>query len=376
MPWKELGLIPVKRRSASALLLVGAIVLVWADSTLGLTTGSRTTAEATTATTTTALVAPTFESETAYLNGHRPSLKKAVRVTSALGFKRAVARAKPGETIDVLGKVHIPGSFGGFNRVIKHGTVNVVFQPGAGFEGGDGAEPAVFIDNSGGWRLWGGTISNPSGGGLLFYALPGPFTWTGFSVGQVACTGVSVYPVRGDINGLILKGISGSGSQNLSCDYHEEKGTGLHAWNIADATGGIVRNSTFAADTFNQATGAAVEIETDRVSNVVVYARARNLGFALPNTSWAGYATEQVAGNVVQLWGGSAVGRLDVRYVEGNGIEGRMLDTHGVYAGADLSQVTIDYGRATGPILQNQLLGNVAYETAGGLSLGDCLPLP
>jgi hypothetical protein len=38
--------------------------------------------------------------------------------------------------------------------------------------------------------------------------------------------------------------------------------------------------------------------------------------------------------------------------------------------------VTIDYGRASGPILQNQLLGNVAYETAGGLSLGDCLPLP
>jgi len=112
------------------------------------------------------------------------------------------------------------------------------------------------------------------------------------------------------------------------------------------------------------------------VSNVVVYARARNLGFALPNTSWAGYATEQVAGNVVQLWGGSAIGRLDVRYVEGNGIEGRMLDTHGVYPGADLSQVTIDYGRATGPILQKQLLGKVAYETAGGLFLGDCLPLP
>src|SRR5690348_74927 len=145
MPCKESGFIPVKRRSASALLLVGAIFLVWADSTLGLTTGSRTTTETTTVTTTT-VSTPTFESETAYLNGHRPGLKKAVRVTSALGFKRAVARAKPGETIDVLGNVHIPGSFRGFNRVIKHGTVNVVFQPGAGFEGGDGAEPAVFID--------------------------------------------------------------------------------------------------------------------------------------------------------------------------------------------------------------------------------------
>ncbi|TMM11387.1 MAG: hypothetical protein E6F98_10885 [Actinobacteria bacterium] len=376
MLWKETGFIRAKRRSAGALLLIGAIVLVWADSTLGLSTATRTTMETTTVATTTGLSTPTFESETAYLNGHRPSLKKAVRVTSALGFKRAVARAKAGQTIDVLGNVRIPGSFAGFNRVIRHGTVNVVFQPGAGFVGGDGAEPAVFINHSGGWRLWGGTVVNRSGGGLLFYSLPGPFTWTGFSVGQVACTGVSVYPVGGDINGLALKGMSGSGSQNLSCDSHEEKGTGLHAWNIADATGGIVRNSTFATDTLNQATGAAVEIETDRVSNVVVYARARNLGFALPNTSWAGYAAEQVAGNVIQLWGGSTIGPLDIRYMEGNGIEGRMLDTHGVYAGANLSQVTVEYGRATGPILQNPLLDKVAYETAGGLYLGDCLPLP
>jgi hypothetical protein len=363
--------------SAGALLVIGAIVLVWADSTLGLTTRTaRTATKTATTATTTGLFPPTFESETAYLNGHRPSLKKAVRVTSARGFRRAVARARAGQTIDVLGNVRIPGSFGGFNRVIRHGTVNVVFQRGAGFDGGDGAEPAVFINDSGGWRLWGGTVSNPSGGGLLFYALPGPFTWTGFSVGQVACTGVSVYPVGGDVNGLILKGISGSASQLLSCDTHEEKGTGLHAWNIADATGGIVRNSIFSAETLNQATGAAVEIETDRVSNVVLYARARNLGFALPDTSWTGYATEQVAGNVIQLWGGSAVGPLDIRYVEGNGIEGRMLDTHGVYAGADLSGVAVDYGRATGPILQNALLDKVAYETAGGLHLGDCLPLP
>lgn len=355
-----------KRRSAVVFLLLGA-VLVFADSSLGLTTGSRPSRRT---------AAPTFASETAYLNGHRPSLKNAVKVGSPRAFNRAIARAKGGQTIDVLGNVLIPGSFSGFNRVIRHGTVNVVFERGAGFVGGNETGQAVFIGNSGGWRLWGGTISNPGGSGIRVYAMPGPFTWTGFTVGNTGDTCVAVYPVGGNIDRLVLKGAAGTAAPNLSFDPHDEKGTGIHAWNIADATGGLVENSVFAADTRNQATGAAVEIETDRVSNVVVYARAQNLGFALSNTSWNGDASQQVAGNVIQLWGGSAAGRLDVRYVEGDRVQGRMVETDGVDEGADLSQVSVDYGRATGPILQNPLLSRVAYEATGGLHLGNCLPAP
>ena len=318
----------------------------------------------------------TFESETAYLNTPVPDLAHAVTVSSASGFSRAVRRAKAGQTINVRGNVLIPGEFTGFNRVVSGGTVNVVFQPGAGFTGNGGAQnPAVWIHSSGGWRIWGGTIVNPSGDGLMFYALPGPFTWTGFSVGQTAGAGVDVFPGGGDISGLTLAGVVGSSSQNIDWDPHAEKGTGIHAWNIADAPGGIVRNSTFAADTLNQATGAAVQIETDRVSNVVVYARAKHLGFPLPGTSWTGDAQKQTAGNVVQLWGGTPPGRLDIRYVEGNDIQGRLLETVGVYGGADLSQVSVDYGRATGPILQNPLLSRVAYSTGDGIALGNVGPL-
>jgi hypothetical protein len=356
----------VKRRSAVVFLLAGAL-LVFADSSLGLTTGARPSRRT---------AAPTFDSETAYLIGHRPNLARAVKVGSLRAFNRAIARAKGGQTIDVLGNVRIPGSFSGFNHVVRHGTVNVVFQRGAGFVGGKAAEPAVFLNNSGGWRLWGGTISNPGGNGIRVYAMPGPFTWTGFSVTNTGDTCVAVYPVGGNIDRLVLKGVAGTADPSLAFDPHGEKGTGIHAWNIADATGGMVENSIFAADTRDQATGAAVEIETDRVANVVVYARARNVGFALPNTSWNGDAIEQVAGNVIQLWGGSAAGRLDIRYAEGDQIQGRMVETNGVYQGADLSQVSVDYGRATGPILQNPFLSSVAYEVSGGLYLGDCLPLP
>lgn len=318
-----------------------------------------------------------FESQTAYLNTAKPDLSRAIVISSASQFVTAMASAAAGQTYDVLGTVKIPGEFTGWNRVVAGGVVNVVFEPGAGFTGGGGAQlPAVWIKGSGGWRIWGGTITNSSGGGVLVYAMPGPFTWTGFSSTQTAMTGVSVFPVGGNISNLTLAGVSGSSSQNLAYDPHLEKGTGLHAWNLADATGGIVQNSTFACDILNQATGAGVEIETNRVSNVVVYARAVNLGFPLPGTTWNGYAQSQVAGNVIQLWGGSAPGKLDIRYAEGNDIQGRIVETNGVASGSDLSLVDVAYGRASGQILENPLLSKVAYSVKGGLKLGDVLPMP
>ena len=319
----------------------------------------------------------TFASETAYLRVPQPHPKGTIVVRSVQAFYRAIHGARAGQTIDVLGNVQIPGEFTGFDRVVTGGKVNVVFEPGAGFTGGtEPMDPAVWIRNSGGWRIWGGTITNPDGKGLLVSEMPGPVTWTGFTVSNTADQCVAVYPSEGNINGITLAGVAGTATPNLEFDPHSEKGTGLHAWNIADADGGVVENSTFAADTVNQATGAAVQIETDRIGpNVKVFARAQHLGFAVPGTSWTGDAMWQVAGNVVQLWGGSLPGSLDIAYIEGNDIQGRLLAID-ADPGADLSRVTVDYGRATGPILLNPSLSKVAYQTAGGIRLGDVQPRP
>jgi hypothetical protein len=331
--------------------------------------------------------APTFESETAYLNTPRPDLSNAIVVSSASQFLSAMASATAGQTYDVLGTVKITSQFNGWNRVVAGGVVNVVLEPGMTLAGDSRTGyNAVHLQDSGGWRIWGGTLANPYGGGIHVYSMPGPFTWTGFTVGQVGGTGLSVFPVpttlspSGNISNLTLAGVMGSSSENLSYDPHAEKGTGLHCSNIADPPygggGGIVQNSTFAVDCLNQATGAAVEINSNRSSNVVIFARAKHLGFALPGTTWLGYATTQVAGNVIQLWGGSSAGRLDIRYAEGNDIQGRILETNGVSSGSDISLVSLDYGRATGPILQNPVLSKIAYAVKGGLKLGDALPLP
>ena len=312
---------------------------------------------------------PSFASETAYLDTPPPKPRDAVRVATKSSFERALAQAHAGETIFVTGNLRIAGEFTGFDRIIKGRTVNVVLDPGVQFVGGEAnGLPAVWVRNSGGWRIWGGTITNPRGGGLLFYSLPGPFTWTGFRVRDTAGTCVGVLPVDGDIGRLVLEGQTGTAKPNLSLDPHAEKGTGIHAWNIADANGGLVERSIFAADVVDQATGAAVQIDTGRIgAGVTVYARARRLGFALPGTSWSGNARKQVAGNVIQLWGGTLKGSLELRYIEGADIKGRLLDTTGVHSGANLSRVTVDLARVSGPLLTNPLLSGPAVSAADGI---------
>lgn len=294
--------------------------------------------------------------------------RRELRVTSAHAFTEAIEHARAGETIRVTGDVRIPGEFKGFDRVVEGGTVDVVLGPGVRFIGGAGsAFPAVFVRGAGGWRISGGTISNAGGAGILVYAMPGPFTWTGFRVHDTAGDCVSVLPVGGNIDRLALQGVAGSASPDLELDPHSEKGTGIHAWNIADADGGLVENSTFAADVVDQATGAGVQIDTSQVANVTVSARARHVGFAIPGTSWQGYARRQVAGNVVQLWGGTPPGTLDLPYVEGADIQGRLVDTSGVRDGASLARVRVGVTRATGRILENPLLSGPPVQLADGM---------
>jgi hypothetical protein len=313
-----------------------------------------------------------FDSLTAYLDTRPPRARGTIRVASVHSLERALAQAHAGETVLVGGKLRIVGEFTGFDRIVKGGSVNVVFGPGVHFVGSPRREsPAVWVHGAGGWRISGGTITNPGGAGLLFYSLPGPVTWTGFRVHDTASSCVSVLPVGGNIDRLELKGLTGTAKPNLSLDPHAERGTGIHAWNIADAHGGLVERSTFAADVVDQATGAAVEIDTGHIGpDVTVYARARHLGFALPGTSWTGVATKQVAGNVIQLWGGTPKGLLDLRYIDGADIKGRLVDTTGVYPGADLSQVKLDLARASGPILQNRHLSGSMVEAVGGMQVG------
>ena len=319
-----------------------------------------------------------FDTATAHLDTPLPDLTHAIVCTSAAQATAKIRAATAGQTILVKRGVWIPGEFTGFNRNIV-GTVRVVFEPGSGFIGFNNyfpvneRKPAVYLNGVGGWRIWGGEIVNPKGGGgILLASTRGPFTWTGFIVQDTADQCVAVYPINGDIHAT-LKGVAGSDMPYLAYDPHLEKGTGIHAWNIADATHGIV-SGEYACDVLDQATGAAVELRTDKTADLTLYVRAHTVGLPLVGTSWKGYAQHQTAGNALQLWGGALAGPLDVKYLEGNTLQGRMLQTAAVTG--DLSECRIEYGRAAGPIELSPLVGPPAYMVRHGVVLGDCEPLP
>ncbi|MFL5960993.1 MAG: hypothetical protein ACJ75G_12105 [Gaiellaceae bacterium] len=351
----------MRLRGSSRSLVVGCAALVAAGVAVGVWQFSRSGPHTFTSETTRLETPPPLP-----LPGHRR------HVASARAFADAVEHARPGDRITVTGDVRIPGEFTGFDRVVPGRGVDVVLGPQVRFTGGRPNSPAVFVHGAGGWRIWGGTITNRSGDGILVYALPGPFRWVGFRVHDTAGTCVSVLPVGGNIDRLALRGVTGSARPDLALDPHSEPGTGIHAWNIGDAAGGLVENSTFAADVVSQATGAAVQIDTSHIGpRVTVYARARRLGFAIPGTSWHGYARRQVAGNVVQLWGGTPPGNLDLRYVEGADIQGRLVDESGVTDDANLGRVHIGVTRATGPILESPLLSGPPVQLADGIGRGN-----
>src|SRR5581483_11493174 len=106
----------------------------------------------------------TFASTTAWLNRPPTLPRRTIRVTTVGGLARAVRRARAGQTIVVRGPMQIPGEFRGFDRVVRGGLVRVVLGPGVAFTGGKGQNlPAVLLRDSGGWRIWGGRITNPDG---------------------------------------------------------------------------------------------------------------------------------------------------------------------------------------------------------------------
>jgi hypothetical protein len=62
---------------------------------------------------------------------------------------------------------------------------------------------------------------------------------------------------------------------------------------------------------------------------------------------------------------------LDLRYIDGADIKGRLVDTTGVYPKADLSQVRVDQARVSGAILENRALSGPVVETVDGMRVAE-----
>ena len=205
--------------------------------------------------------------------------------------------------------------------------------------------PSVWIVKASNLRIFGGDIQGPppgqlGAGGVIIYKATN-ILWWGFHIHDVAGTGLGLAPVYGPITGCDLQGEIDHWGENPANDPHAENGTGVHAANVADVTGGVYTNNRLALYAHDGPTGAAIQIgnpdATGQISGNTIILKAVNL---------TKVATSQVAGNALQEWGGVPM-QINVPYLEAANLAGRAVDANGVYDGVSQAGVRIAYGRAT-----------------------------
>ena len=273
-------------------------------------------------------------------NFRRPTFRprRTIDVASARAFWRAWRRLRPGWEIRVHHVV-----FRGETVFSKRlaGWAQVDFGRGTVFTGASDADrPAVWIDSSHDVRFYGGTVTNPRGGGGVLIYDSDYVTWWNFRIRYVGGSGLAVQGIHTADSHLDLRGAISHWGGNLALDPHQEKGTGLHGALLGDADRGV-RNSRFSLYLHDGPTGAGIEVggatSTDGFWDNTLYVRCKDLTMR---------ATVQAGGNCVQVWGENVIGN-DFAYLDAEDIQGRPYDTSGMYEGQSLASDTVVYGRAT-----------------------------
>lgn len=279
-----------------------------------------------------------------------------IQVSSASAFQSAWNAIRPGDEIDVHG-VTFPGELS-FNKQLS-GWAEIHFDSGTRFTGTPGENtPDVWIDGASHIRFYGGDLTNPTGGaGIMIYD-SSYVTWWGFKVHGTAGTGLFVTGVNRANDHLDLKGDISRWGLDVGLDPHQEKGTGLHGANLADAYYGV-ESSRFALHLHDGSAGAGVQAggktDGDFFRNNRLYLWCQNLTMR---------ATSQIGGNCLQFWGEHVTGNT-VAFLEAENLQGRPYDANGMYAGQSLTSDTVHVG----PTARTNLNPSLA-QTESGIAPG------
>lgn len=280
---------------------------------------------------------------------------RTVNVTNATQLRAALTDLQAGDLVentqaggfDVPGQLNIMKALTGFAVIdLKEGADAVRFN-----YGGSLSLPSVYFQGAKKIRLYGGKVTNPAGAaGILFHGGCQYITWWRVKVQGTGGHGIGMLTTTesgGTIDHCDIEAEVSDWGNVLARDNHPEPGTGLHACLLADAPTAFT-NNRIAIYAHDGDTGAAIELGLP--GNVpsggnTIYLKAERLNKV---------ATQQVAGNALQLWGGTPVG-CTVPYLEASDCQGRAVDTNG--ASASMAGVTVQYGRASA-MCQNPNLGS------------------
>jgi hypothetical protein len=338
------------------------------------TTTPTTTTTATTSggTTTTSSGGGTYEDAIAYAQT-RPAFSpsRTISVSSAAQLQSAISNLQAGDLVQATAPFIVSGETVIKNRLSAPAELDL---SGVQFvySGGNNLA-AVYLSNASNIRIYGGDLSTADTGGSCMVIHGSQYVlWWGFKVHDCGGSGVAAFTSGASLDHLDLQGEITKVGQNLAWDPHIEKGTGEHGAILWDSNYSYAfANNRFAFYAHDIPTGACVEVGSPLVATGaggnVLYEKCVNA---------TDVATIQTGGNALQLWGDTSNLGLDVKYLEGENLQGYAVRDAGVYSGQTCKNSIVEYGRASNTNQNPRYAGQNPWMTDCGVGYQDVQPSP
>jgi hypothetical protein len=334
-------------------------------------TTTTTTTATTTTTSTTTSGGETYEQAISYTQT-RPAFTptRTVGVSSASQLQTAIANLQPGDLVQATASFTVSGETVIRNRLNAPAELDLT---GVSFVYSGGSNtPAVWLDNPQNLFIYGGDLSTSDTGGTCLLDHGSQYVvWWGFSLHDCGGSGFAAFTSGAPVAHDDFQGEIWKVGQNLAWDPHVEKGSGEHGAILWDSNYNYpFTDNRFAFFTHDIPTGACVEVGSNLsapASGNVLYEKCVNATFV---------STIQTGGNALQLWGDTSNLGLDVKFLEGDNLEGYAVHDNGVYSGQTTSGVAVEYGRASNTNLNPRYVGQNPWQKNFGEVYGDLLPAP
>lgn len=342
------------------------------------TTPTTTTVPTTTTTTTTATTTTpssgggTYDQAISYTQT-RPSFTPArtIQVSNASELQSAISNLRPGDLVRATGSFTVSGETVINNRLSSPAELDL---SGVKFVYSGGSNlPAVWLNNASNLYIYGGDMSTAGTGGQgILVGGSQHVLWWGFTIHDTGSTGFAARAIGGPTDHDDFQGTIWKVGQHLAWDPHAEKGSGLHGANLYDsASSNNFTNNRFAFYAHDIPSGACVEFGDDSSTAMatgnVLYVKCVNATFV---------SQTQTGGNALQTWGCTAHVGLDVKYLEGNNLQGYAYHGAAISAGQNASGIDLEYGRASNTNQNPRYAGQNPWDLSAGVVYKALQPAP
>jgi hypothetical protein len=304
----------------------------------------------------------------------RPSFtpSRTIQVSNASELQSALSNLQPGDLVQAAGSFTVSGQTVIANRLSSPAALELTGVKFV-YSGGQNVN-AVWLNNAQNLYIYGGDLSTSDTGGVCLRDYGSQHVlWWGFTAHDCGATGFQAQAIGGPVDHDDFQGTIWKVGQHLAWDPHAEAGTGLHAANLWDANQtGAFTNNRFAFYAHDIPVGACVEYGNNQgvATGNVLYLKCVNETMV---------AQTQTGGNALQLWGSinnTTKATLDVRYLEGDNLQGFAYRDSGLSSGVDASGVKIEYGRASSTNQNPRYAGQNPWDLSAGVYYKALQPAP